>query len=118
MSKSKSKKQTKAQAQAKSTTNPQTDKQVAKKFRAEKIAAKLAETITRDDPQAMVTKRQPKNQCLCGCGQLCWKNFKQGHDQRVRGMLLRGELTESVRRAVSAGVLVGEVKRANQEVLA
>lgn len=35
--------------------------------------------------------REKKNVCVCGCGDPCHKLFAPGHDQRVRGWLLRGE---------------------------
>ena len=39
-------------------------------------------------------KVNPKatNRCLCGCGALVVGTFKQGHDAKLRGMLLRGEV--------------------------
>jgi hypothetical protein len=32
------------------------------------------------------------NPCLCGCGTKVKNNFAQGHDARLKGMLLRGEV--------------------------
>lgn len=42
--------------------------------------------------------RQPKklNECRCGCGKMVKGTFAQGHDARAYGMVLRGELDESV----------------------
>lgn len=32
------------------------------------------------------------NSCLCGCGTKVKGTFAQGHDAKLRGMLLRGEV--------------------------
>lgn len=39
-------------------------------------------------------KSAPKreNDCLCGCGEKVQWSFKQGHDARLKGRLLRGEI--------------------------
>lgn len=34
------------------------------------------------------------NACLCGCGAKVKRTFAQGHDARLRGMLLRGEVAK------------------------
>jgi hypothetical protein len=64
------------------------------------------------------------NPCLCGCGEKCLKHFKQGHDQRVRGILLRaaeegGAIPKLLAKAIAAGVVIPKTKlqEANQPVL-
>jgi hypothetical protein len=39
-------------------------------------------------------KRKAENDCLCGCGAKVAGKFKQGHDQRVKGMIKRAIDTE------------------------
>lgn len=65
------------------------------------------------------------NPCLCGCGEKCLKHFKQGHDQRVRGILLRaaegeGKIPALLAKAIRAGIVIPKTKLedANQPVLA
>lgn len=64
-----------------------------------KVGHKRAITRKRND-LADAVKRLPKagkkvkgrkkaNPCLCGCGELVAGKFKQGHDQRTKGMLIR-----------------------------
>lgn len=67
----------------------------------------------------MNTKRQTKttatvakrNECVCGCGKKVRHLFAQGHDQRVRGMLIRAasedgyKLPGSMLQAIKAGLL-------------
>lgn len=50
--------------------------------------------------------------CVCGCGTACHRLFAQGHDQRVRGMLLRNAenrkanpLPKTLLAAIRAGVV-------------
>jgi hypothetical protein len=38
------------------------------------------------------TESKKQNPCLCGCGTKVKWNFAQGHDARLKGMLLRGEV--------------------------
>lgn len=52
---------------------------------AKKSTKKTAKKATKSAP-----KRE--NPCLCGCGERVQFNFKQGHDARLKGMLLRGEV--------------------------
>lgn len=33
-----------------------------------------------------------QNPCLCGCGTKVKRTFAQGHDARLKGLLLRGEV--------------------------
>jgi hypothetical protein len=40
------------------------------------------------------TRKAPEknNSCLCGCGTKVAGTFAQGHDARLKGLLLRGEV--------------------------
>ena len=58
-----------------------------------------------------------KNLCVCGCGTKVRGWFAQGHDQRVRGMLQRGEVNASLRAALKRGLVIKHVTTANQPVL-
>jgi hypothetical protein len=65
------------------------------------------------------------NPCLCGCGTKVAGNFKQGHDQRVRGILQRVEagtdkLPAQLAKAIHDGLVIKAhaLKVANQPVLA
>lgn len=44
--------------------------------------------------KAKATRKAPEknNSCLCGCGTKVAGTFAQGHDARLKGMLLRGEV--------------------------
>lgn len=54
--------------------------------------------------------------CLCGCGEKVRYSFKQGHDARLKGRLLRGEVknptTEQRGFAKEHGVKIGSQKKA------
>ena len=51
------------------------------------------------------------NPCLCGCGTRVKNTFAQGHDARLKGMLLRGEVksptSEQREFAKAHGVKIG-----------
>lgn len=53
----------------------------------------------------------PSNKCLCGCNKAVKFSFAQGHDAKLRGALLRGEIktptTEQKAFAKSHGVKIG-----------
>lgn len=60
------------------------------------------------------------NSCLCGCGTPCARTFVQGHDSRLKGMLMRGEIRNITKEqrefAKSHGVEIGsQVKPAKIE---
>lgn len=61
-------------------------------------------------------KAQIGNPCLCGCGKRVKNSFAQGHDAKLRGMLLRGEVkspnAEQKAFARSHGVKIGANKKA------
>ena len=64
------------------------------------------------------------NPCLCGCGAKVAGSFKQGHDQRVRGILQRaaegeGTIPKILAKAIASGVVIPKTKLqdANQPVL-
>jgi hypothetical protein len=46
-----------------------------------------------------------RNSCVCGCGTKVRHLFAQGHDQRVRGMLQRGQTNDTLAKAIRAGLL-------------
>jgi hypothetical protein len=55
--------------------------------------------------------RVKANLCVCGCGTLCHKLFAAGHDQRVRGWMLRGEkLPATLTKAIAQGLVIEPVK--------
>lgn len=65
-----------------------------------------------------------RNTCLCGCGTKVRGYFSQGHDQRMRGFILRVEAgtadkreQAAVKAAVKAGLTLKHVKEANAEIL-
>lgn len=61
------------------------------------------------------------NECICGCGTKVAGTFAQGHDQRVRGMIQRGETNKALARARRRGLLKAlrhGVVAANAPVLA
>jgi hypothetical protein len=72
-----------------------TKKASAKKASVSKTATKVKET----------------RPCLCGCGTKVTRFFAPGHDARLRGMLLRGEVKspskEQKEFAKSHGVTIG-----------
>jgi len=53
----------------------------------------------------LVERGRKPNQCICGCGRQVTGRFAQGHDQRVRGMIQRGELTPPIKAAIKEGLL-------------
>lgn len=58
-----------------------------------------ARTTTPKQEAAKVAKPKAEkklNECRCGCGRQVKGAFAQGHDARTYGMVLRGELPESV----------------------
>jgi hypothetical protein len=62
------------------------------------------------------------NECVCGCGTKVRLLFAQGHDQRVRGMLQRiaagtEKPNPTLAKALREGLVVGEVKEANQPIV-
>lgn len=64
------------------------------------------------------------NTCLCGCGVKVRGYFSQGHDQRMRGFILRvsagtasKQEQQAVKAALRAGVLLKAVKEANASIL-
>lgn len=89
---------------------PAAAKRPAKKAtkKAPKFVSKRAKTETK------VKKAILTNKCLCGCGKLVKNTFAQGHDARLRGMLLRGEIknpsAEQKAFAKSHGVKIGSQK--------
>lgn len=84
-------------------------KQPAKKT-AKKAPTKHAKA------EAKVKKQILTNKCLCGCGKLVKNSFAQGHDARLKGQLLRGEIkspsAEQKAFAKSHGVKIGSAKKA------
>lgn len=54
-----------------------------------KASAKKASTAKQ---VASVKKAVLTNKCLCGCGKAVKYSFAQGHDAKLKGMLLRGEV--------------------------
>lgn len=51
---------------------------------------------------------KPTRPCVCGCGTLVRRWFAQGHDQRVRGMLQRGETNPTLDAAIRDGLVLRE----------
>lgn len=65
-----------------------------------------------------------RNLCLCGCGTKVRAFFAQGHDQRMRGFILRVSAgtadkreAAAVKAALKAGVVLKHVNEANAPVL-
>lgn len=57
-----------------------------------KRAAKNGRKTTAKKAVAKVKAAILTNKCLCGCGKMVKYSFAQGHDARLKGMLLRGEV--------------------------
>ena len=64
------------------------------------------------------------NACLCGCGTKVRGYFSQGHDQRMRGFILRVSAgtadkreQSAVKAALKAGLTLKHVKEANAGIL-
>lgn len=76
-----------------------------------KAVAKVAKTVKKAVAQSKLV-----NPCLCGCGEKVKNSFKQGHDARLKGMLLRGEVrnpsAEQKAFAKAHGVKIGANKKA------
>lgn len=73
---------------------------------------------TRTNGKTATTAANGKvNSCVCGCGTKVSGLFAQGHDQRVRGMLVRGELNATLRKAIAAGLLLKAVAHANARIV-
>lgn len=93
------------------------------------VKAAVMSRVRKTDEQRKADRKaryeaKKTNPCLCGCGALVAGSFKQGHDQRVRGMMQRSELGEAklpkaVVDAVSKRLLIkpAELEHANQPVL-
>ena len=45
-------------------------------------------------------KKTPSNKCKCGCGELCTKTFRIGHDARAKSKLMSIHGKETVRQAL------------------
>lgn len=58
---------------------------------AKKTAKKASKSVTAKQVK-QVAKAILTNKCLCGCGKAVKYSFAQGHDARLKGMLLRGEV--------------------------
>lgn len=56
----------------------------AKRERKAKAAAQ-----PKPAPVAKAKTEKAKHECACGCGEMVSRYFRQGHDQRVRGILQR-----------------------------
>lgn len=84
-----------------------------------KAAGAGAETKTSTAPAAPAPKQaavatpqqaapKPTRPCACGCGLAVRRWFAQGHDQRVRGMLQRGQTNPTLDAAIKAGLVLTE----------
>ena len=87
----------------------------APKVPAKKAAKKAPKFVSKKAKvEAKVKKAILTNKCLCGCGKLVKNSFAQGHDARLKGMLLRGEVknpsAEQKAFAKSHGVKIGSQK--------
>jgi len=95
------------------TSAPATKAPAAAKRPAKK-AAKKAPATKRAKVEKKIAKQVLTNKCLCGCGKLVKNTFAQGHDARLKGMLLRGEVknpsAEQKAFAKSHGVKIGSQK--------
>lgn len=73
-------------------------------------------TKTKVAKKAAKSAPAKNNLCTCGCGAKVRFNFAQGHDARLKGMLLRGEIKNptSEQRAFAKehGVKIGSQKKA------
>lgn len=91
----------KASAKAEPSTSPKEGKTMATKTKKTKTAKAPA--------------KRDLNPCLCGCKQGVVGMFKQGHDARLKGMLLRGEVknpsAEQKAFAKKHGVKIGANKK-------
>jgi hypothetical protein len=73
---------------------------------AKKAATKKATTAKEAKPKR---ERKPKKEptaCLCGCGEMCARYFKMGHDARLAGFMsrmIKGKATpDEIKRAKAA----------------
>lgn len=86
----------------------------AAKRPAKKATKKAPAKTTRAKAETKVKKQVLTNKCLCGCGKLVKNSFAQGHDARLKGLLLRGEIknpsAEQKAFAKSHGVKIGSQK--------
>ena len=60
------------------------------------------------------------NPCLCGCKTKVRGHFAQGHDQRVRGFIVRNEIPKVLAAAIRAGLVLQHLqnqKGGNQRIL-
>jgi hypothetical protein len=103
---------------------PKRAKKVDVRAGAKAIAKAVAKGVVKHAPKAETEQeRQARlaklrvNNCLCGCGTKVKGRFAQGHDQRVRGMIARNELNNTLRQAIGRHVVVPEIERPNQPVL-
>jgi hypothetical protein len=64
-------------------TNKSTKKTTAKANGGQAAQASKNVSRTVRDTKKMATD------CLCGCGKACGRNFLPGHDQRLKGLLIR-----------------------------
>lgn len=82
---------------------------------ATKTKAPAKKATKKNAPKAKAAPKR-ENDCLCGCGEKVRFSFGQGHDARLRGMLLRGEVknpsAEQKEFAKAHGIKIGSQKKA------
>jgi hypothetical protein len=86
--------------------------------------ARARKIETESERQARLESKRV-NPCLCGCGAKVAGKFKQGHDQRVRGLMAAHtdegtKLPAVLVKAIASGLVIKPhaLKDANQPVLA
>lgn len=73
------------------TTKSTATKVAAKATKAAGELAKPANVVTEMTPDQKV-RAQKLTPCLCGCGELVPRMFRQGHDARLKGKIIRAEV--------------------------
>lgn len=80
------------------------------------MATKAKRSAKKAAKKAVKAEAKELNSCLCGCGTKVKGTFAQGHDSRLKGMLLRGEVRNVTKEqkefAKAHGVEIGSKAKA------
>lgn len=79
---------------------------MAAKKAAKKTTKKTTAKKANGDKPKRTAKPKEMSLCLCGCGEMCARNFKMGHDARLAGFMsrmIKGKATpDEIKRAKAA----------------
>ena len=97
---------------------PKAETHTPQPVKEEKMATKTKKGATRKTAPKGASRKVPTNRCQCGCNGLTRGNFVPGHDQRLVGMIKRGDLRSltsfQAEFAKNHGIRLGESKKAEK----